>query len=197
MSDPIPTPLVDAAAYDSQPGNPMVPNGCAVIPADFAREFERALIEMTKERDSYKTIAEKYEDRYFSTLKERDDVKAESDHAVRALAAVIEAKTAERDAAFARAEKAESDDNDTRLNLNDALNECDTLRVRISELEKDRERLHAVTCLLEERDSLRSAFEKLERSLDNEADVDDGKPNDAMRFLTELRAIIAATDLRG
>jgi chromosome segregation ATPase len=124
----------------------MVPNGCAVIPADFARELERALIAMTKERDD----------------------------------------------AVDRAEKAGSDDNDTRLNLNDALNECDTLRARISELEKDRERLHAVTCLLEERDSLRSAFEKLERSLDNEADVDDGKPNDAMRFLAELRATLAA-----
>jgi hypothetical protein len=43
MSDPIPTPRVDAAAYDSQPGNPMVPNGCAVVPADFARELEREL----------------------------------------------------------------------------------------------------------------------------------------------------------
>jgi hypothetical protein len=46
MSDPIPKPRTDAVAYDSQPGNPMVPNGCAVVPANFARELERELIEL-------------------------------------------------------------------------------------------------------------------------------------------------------
>lgn len=38
------TPICNAAQFDCQPGNPMVPNGCLVVPLETAQGLERQLI---------------------------------------------------------------------------------------------------------------------------------------------------------
>ena len=43
-----------------------------------------------------------------------------------------------------------------------------------------------------ERDRMRAALEEVEEYLDDRADADDGRPNDAMRLLVEVRAALGA-----
>lgn len=51
--------------------------------------------------------------------------------------------------------------------------------------------LEANACLIAAAPMMLTALQELEEFLDNQADVDDGRPNDAMRHLIEVRAAIA------
>jgi len=54
-----PTPETDAAQFDSQPGNPMIPGGSFVVPIAVARKLERERDELQAKLDDISRFAER------------------------------------------------------------------------------------------------------------------------------------------
>ncbi len=164
MSDPIPTPRTDAKAKLLHAWSGLAEGqgevGCWLVSLNDARELERALIEMTKERDELKACApsKELEEIYDAVARsnrdltdERDSLLLQRDGAIKAREEALNhvwSVAKERDAAIARAEKLAKSNHETELELCRVsevarlrLEQNDALRVRLSELEKDQERL--------------------------------------------------------